>query len=160
MTGNTRGVQSRGLNWKQHDSWLCRNSTAKTKVKGNRPTRCLDSAVPLLTCCSVSFQRKMGLDFCEIYLAKIMREVGKEGWKSNCLQNNSLSSPPPHPRDMRYQWQKVMQIITTLSPVPWELGSSQWEGDKKELVKIPFMENSNIAKSRTGAVNSGTSWRT
>lgn len=53
-----------------------------------------------------------------------------------------------------------MQIIAIiLSAVSWELGSSQSEGDKLDLVKIPFMENSNIAKSGTRVVNSRISQR-
>lgn len=61
---------------------------------------------------------------------------------------------------MRYQWQKVMQIIAImLSAVPQELGSSQSEADKLDLVKIPFMENSNISKSGRRAVNSRISHR-
>lgn len=53
-----------------------------------------------------------------------------------------------------------MQIIAIiLSAVSQELGSSQREGDKLDLVKIPFMETSNIAKSGTGAVNSRISQR-
>lgn len=63
-------------------------------------------------------------------LLRLWGRLGKKDENQNCLQNNSFSSPLPHPSNMRYQWQKVMQIIATLSPVPWELGSSQWEGDK------------------------------
>lgn len=90
-------VEIRGVYWKQHDTRPCRNSTAKTKIKGNRPTSCLDSVVSFLTCSSVSFRRSVGLGFCEIYLAKIMQEVGKEGRMKIRLrlQNNSPCPPPP-----------------------------------------------------------------
>lgn len=47
-----------------------------------------------------------------------------------------------------------MQITAILSSVTRELGSSQRESDKIDFVKIPFMENSNIAKSGTGSLNS------
>lgn len=97
--GNTlkHRVEIRCVYWKQHDTCFCRNSTVKTKMKGNRPIRCLDAVISFLTSSSVSFQRRVGLDFCEIYLAEIIQKVGKEGRMRIrlCLQNNSHSPPPP-----------------------------------------------------------------
>lgn len=96
--GNTlkHRVEIRCVYWKQHDTCFRRSSTAKTKLKGNRPTSCLGAVISFLTCSSVSFQRRVGLDFCEIYLAETMQEVGKEGRMRirPCLQNNSHF--PPH----------------------------------------------------------------
>lgn len=163
--GNTlkHRVEIRCVYWKQHDTCFCRNSTVKTKMKGNRPIRCLDAVISFLTSSSVSFQKRVGLDFCEIYLAEIIQKVGKEGRMRIrlCLQNNSHFPPRPPPHgNMRYQWQKVMQIIAIIiSAVSPELGSSKGEGDKLDFVQIPFMENSNIAKSGTRAVNSRMSQR-
>lgn len=78
--GNTlkHRTEIRGVYWKQCDTCLCRSLTAKSKMKENRPTGCLYSVSSFLMCSTVSFQRSVGLDFSEIYLAKIMQEVGKK----------------------------------------------------------------------------------
>lgn len=162
--GNTlkHRTEIRGVYWKQCDTCLCKNSTAKSKMKENRPTSCLHSVSLFLTCSTVSFQRSVSLDFCEIYLAKIVQEVGKKGRMKIrvCPEHNSLSPHHKPHSNMRYQWQKVMQIIAIiLSAVPQELGSSQSKSDKLELVKILFKENSNISKSGCRAVNSTVSHR-
>lgn len=95
--GNTLNhrVEIRGVDWKQYDTCLCSNSTAKSKMKWNRPTSCLDSVSSFLTCSLVSFQRSVGLDFCEIYLAEIMQEVGREG-RMKIRVHPQKNSPFPH----------------------------------------------------------------
>lgn len=96
--GNTlkHRTEIRGVYWKQCDTCLCKNSTAKSKMEENRPTSCLHSVSLFLTCSTVSFQSSVSLDFCEIYLAKIVQEVGKKGRMKIrvCPEHNSLSPPP------------------------------------------------------------------